>query len=109
MVARGLRHRPQGLMHPHMLEALAGGGLFAVDDEVFKTKLQRIEAKLARDLVDVGLQGKHGLWFAWSTHEAARKTIGVDERRLDPTVWDAIGASRLVIAADNARRFEGRI
>src|SRR5262245_31844762 len=101
MVARGLRHRTQGLMHPHMLEALAGGGLFAVDDEVLKTKLQRIEAKLARDLVDVGLQGKHGLWFAWSTHETARDAIGIDERRLDPAVRHAVRTRSLVIAADN--------
>ena len=42
MVACGLSRRPQGLMYPNMLKALAGGRLFAVDDEILETKLQRI-------------------------------------------------------------------
>src|SRR5262249_2246094 len=50
VVAGGLRCSPQGLMHTHVLEALTGGRLVTVDDEVLEAKRQRINAELARDL-----------------------------------------------------------
>jgi hypothetical protein len=52
MVPRSLGRCPEGLMHTHMLKALAGGCLFAIEDEVFEAKLQRVSAKLACNLID---------------------------------------------------------
>jgi hypothetical protein len=96
-------------MHTHMLKVLTRGRLVAFGNKVLAANLQRIDIELARDLVDMGLQGEHGLRLSRSTHEATRDGIGVDERRRDLTVRHAIGTRSLVIAINEATRFEGRI
>ena len=96
-------------MHAHMLKVLARGRLVALGNEVLTTQLKRIDVELARDLVDVGFQGKHGLRLSGSTHEAAWDGIGVDKRRGDLAMRRTVGTGSLVIAVDEATRFEGGI
>ena len=89
-----------------MLQVLARGGLFALDDEVLAPEVDRVDAEVAGDVVQVRLDREDALRVAGSAHEAARDLVRVDEARLDADVGDAVGPRGLVRAPDGAEGLE---
>src|SRR5581483_9122509 len=108
-VACGVERRLQRLPRADVLEALAPRRLLAVHDQVLQAEVGRVHTDAPRDLVNVRFDRPDALRLARRPHEATGNEVGVNKRRVDAAVGDAVRPGRLIRAADAAVRLERRV
>ena len=103
--------RVQHLDRPRAVDALAGDARLAVAQRVAPPQLDRIDAQLLGDHVDVALAGEHRLRIARRAHRAARNAVGVDRLDFEPGHRHVVRASASLCAGTTSagRDLAGRV
>ena len=89
----GLGRTIQRLPHPDMAQSNASARGPALTHAVAAPKLDRVDAELAADDIDLGFSGEVRLDAPWAAERPAPHLVGVDAIGLKPHMRDVVGAT----------------